>query len=149
MTRRRRSAGGVIAALGVLGAASGAWANPPGAVAQQIADLENRYSQTFVTGDAATADRLLADAFIGFGPDGKATDKASMLAEVRREPHQTSARITSLTVRARGDAAVALGTEEDTSPGSSGVARRQWLDTWSRTRAGWRLVASAEIATGP
>jgi len=149
MIRRRRLAGGVVAALGLLSAVPGAWAAAMRGVAEQVADLEDRYSQTFVTGDAATADRLLANAFIGFGSDGKPTDKASMLAEVRREPHQTSARITSLTVRAHGATALALGTEEDTNPGSKAVARRQWLDTWKHTRAGWRLIASAEIAIGP
>lgn len=148
MRWRRNSTAVVMAALAVLGAAPGADARARRTVAAQIADLENRYSQTFVTGDAATADRLLADAFIGFGSDGKPTDKASMLAEVRREPHQTSARITSLTVRAHGDTALALGTEEDTTPGSKEVARRQWLDTWKHAPAGWRLVASAEIAVG-
>ena len=137
-----------VAAVAISTTVCAAGATGRRGVAEQIAGLENRFSQSFVTGDAATADRLLANAFIGFGSDGKPTDKASMLAEVRREPHQTSARITSLTVRAHGDTAIALGTEEDKSPGSTEVARRQWLDTWKRSGAGWKLVASAEIAAG-
>ncbi len=135
------------------------WAAPPAtagereATAALIAGLESQYSQTFVTGDQRAADRLLAEDFMGFGSSGKRSDKASMLAEVRHEPHQTSARITSVTVRVHGDTAIALGAEDDTSPGSkpgsNDVSHRVWLDTWRRTSAGWTLVASAEVAPTP
>lgn len=114
----------------------------------QIADLEHRYSQTFVTGNVLAAEQILADTYIGFGSNGKATNKATMLAEVRSEPHQTSAAITSLTVRFHGDTAIALGTEDDTSPGTQDPAHRMWLDTWKHTSTGWVMVASAEISPG-
>ena len=117
-------------------------------VADQIAELENQYSQTFVTGDVATADRLLADNFIGFGSNGKATTKSGMLAEVRSLPHQSAARITAIDVRSHGDTAIAQGTEDDTSADGKDVAHRMWLDTWKLTPSGWKMVASGEITAG-
>lgn len=114
-----------------------AHADENNAVAKQIARLETVYSQTFVTGDRRTAERILADDFVGvMGSDGKRYDKAAMLAEVESLPRQASAKITSVTVRPHGDTAIALGTEDDTNPHSSTVAHRLWLDTWKRTPAG-------------
>ena len=127
---------------------SAADATERNSTADHIANLEHRYSQTFVTGDVRTADRMLANTFVGFGSNGKATDKAAMLAVVRSEPHQTSAKITSLTVRLHGNTAVAFGTEEDTSPRSQNIAHRMWLDTWKLTAEGWKMVASGEIVPG-
>jgi hypothetical protein len=137
---------GLLAALYPLSAAH---ADPRADIAQEIGQLEDAYSQSFVTGDAKVAERLLAADFVGFDPSGKTWDKATMLADVRSEPHQTSAKITALTVRQYGDTAIALGTEEDTNAGATAVAHRRWLDTWKRTPNGWRLVASAEITPQP
>ena len=148
MKRERTRVVTLMGGMMAMSLAYPAAATEPATVAGQIADLETRYSQTFVTGDVGTAGHILADAFIGFGSDGKVTDKAGMLAEVRSEPHQTSSRITSVTVRVHGDIAVARGTEDDTSPGTEVTAHRMWLDTWKRTATGWEMVASAEIAMG-
>ena len=114
-------------------------------ISDQIGGLEHLYSQSFVTGDARVAERLLAADFIGFGPNGKRWDRATMVSTVRSLPHQTSAKITSITVRVHGDTAIALGTEEDRDPGSSATSHRAWLDSWQHMAQGWRLVASAEI----
>ena len=115
----------------------------------EIARLENLYSQSFVTGDTSVAARLLADDFLGFGPRGETWDKSAMLAMVRATPHQASAKITSIVVRRHGDAAIALGTEEDTTSPPVRVSHREWLDTWRRSGKGWLLIASAEVEPGP
>lgn len=112
-----------------------------------IARLEKLYSQTFVTGDSAAADRMLASDFVGLDSKGKPFDRAAVLAEVRGSPHQTSAKITSLKVRVYGDTAISLGFETDTGPGPSDVAKRVWMDTWVRTPEGWRMAASTEVPT--
>lgn len=132
-------------ALASLPASSPAYAKPTQASVTRIADLERRYSQSFVTGDATVAQRLLAKDFIGFGPNGKSWDKAAMLATVRTLPHQASARITSLVIRVHGATVIASGTEDDIDAGSTTVSHRRWLDTWQRFRSGWRMIASAEI----
>ena len=135
---------------GVLCATARAGADESNTVAKEIARLEDVYSQTFVTGDSRTAARILADDYIGMmGAEAKRYDKAAMLAEVNSLPHQTSAKITSVLVRPHGDTAIAFGTEDDTDPESKIVAHRVWLDTWKRTAAGWRMVASSEITRKP
>jgi len=130
-------------------AAGSAQAGSPDAEIREIGRLEALYSQSFVTGDASVARRLLADSFIGYEPDAKASDKASILAEVQSDKRPSSLKITALTVRLHGDTAIALGTEEDTLPDSPEPAHRRWLDTWKKTSGGWRLVASAEIVPPP
>ncbi len=124
-------------------------AGPAAAKGQDVRQLETLYSQSFVTGDASVAERLLADDFIGFGPSGKTWDKAAMLAMVQSTPHQASAKITSIIVRRHGDTAIALGAEEDTTAPSMSVSHREWLDTWRRSAKGWVMIASAEIEPKP
>lgn len=121
----------------------------PGGGAKEIARLEEVYSQSFVTGDTKVAARLVADDFVGFEPDGKTSDKAGILADVLSEPRPKSLKITALTVRLHGDTAIALGTEEDTMPGTAALAHRRWLDTWRNTPQGWRLISSGEIIPQP
>ena len=118
-------------------------------VSKEIARMEEVYSQSFVTGDTAVAERLVATDFVGFEPDGKTSDKAGILADVKSEPRPTSLKITALTVRLHGDTAIALGTEEDTNAGTPKLSHRRWLDTWRKTASGWILVSSAEIVQQP
>jgi ketosteroid isomerase-like protein len=133
-----------ILAFGSAPLSSSAKAQPSKA-AREISRLENLYSQSFVTGDERTPERLLADDFIGFGSTGKPSDKTAVLAEVRSLPHQASAKITSISVRVHGDTAIALGTEDDFNASATAASHRRWLDTWMRTAKGWRLAGSAEI----
>ena len=118
----------------------------PETAAQTIARLENAYSQTFVTGDRAAAGTLLADDFTGLNSSGKPYDRASILGDIARAPHQTSAHVDSVQVKVHGDLAIALGTETDTGPGKDKVDHRIWLDTWMRTTGGWKMIASSEMA---
>jgi len=138
-----------VGLMGVLGPLSAARAEPADPVTREIARLEEEYSQSFVSGDTRIAQRLVTDDFVGLEPNGKISDKTAILADVTSEPRPTSLKIAALTVRRLGDTAIALGTEEDTYPGTTTIARRRWLDTWRKTPAGWRLAASAEITVQP
>ncbi|QUD86591.1 nuclear transport factor 2 family protein [Phenylobacterium montanum] len=139
-------AAGLMAALCPLAPARAA---PDAAAQQEVARLEEAYSQSFVTGDVSIAQRLVAEDFVGCEPDGKTSDKAAILADVRSEPRATSLKITALTVRLHGDTAIALGSEEDAYAGATAPTHRRWLDTWRNTADGWRLVASAEVLVKP
>jgi hypothetical protein len=124
-------------------------ARPIPAAAKHIIALERRYSHSFVTGDASVTQGLLTNGFQGFGPNGRSWNKAMMLSMVRAVPHQASAKIIAIDVRLYGGTAIASGLEADTDIGSPVVSYRRWLDTWRRFRSGWRMIASAEIATAP
>ena len=117
----------------------------PETVAQTIERQETAYSQTFVTGDRAAAERLLAADFTGVNSQGRPYDRATILAAIAKTPHQVSARIDTFTVRVHGGVAIALGTETDTGPGKDDIEHRIWLDTWLRGVDGWKLIASSEM----
>jgi hypothetical protein len=137
-------------AVVLLSLAAQASAEDAADAAQEITRRETLYSQSFVTGDVAAADQILAEGYIGLmGPGGRPMDKAAMLNEVGRLPHQASARIISLVVHPYGDTAVALGTEDDRDAGARRARRHVWLDTWRRTSDGWRMIASAEVTPPP
>jgi ketosteroid isomerase-like protein len=125
------------------------WSQQQSAVARQIGQVEEQYSQSFVTGDITIAQRLLAEDFVGFDADTKRTDKARILEEVKNIPHLEALKITSLTVRQHGDTAIAFGEEEDTLPANAGKSYRRWIDTWQKTPQGWRLLSSAENEPKP
>lgn len=117
--------------------------------AKNISAAESAYSQSFVTGDTSVAQRLVDPDFLGTEPDGRPVDKAGVLADVT-DPHRPDKLvITALVVRVHGDTAIALGTEEDSHRTASRVTHMRWLDSWRRTQAGWRLIASAEYALKP
>ncbi len=117
----------------------------PETVAQTIERQETAYSQTFVTGDRAAAERLLAADFTGVNSQGRPYDRAAILAIIGRTPLQISAHIDTFTVHVHGRVAVALGTETDTGPGKDEIEHRIWLDTWLRGVDGWKLIASSEM----
>jgi len=119
------------------------------AVAREIAQMEEDYSQSLVTGNTSVAQRLLAEDFIGFDADTTRTDKARTLAEVKSLPLLAALRITSLTVRQHGDTVLALGEEEDTLPDNGTKTHWRWIDTRQKTPLGWRLLASAENEPKP
>lgn len=147
----RRSSSISLLALGVAGVMTPlAHAGPQGSasIETEVARLEEVYSQSFVSGDTRIAERLVAQDFVGFEPNGKTSDKAAILADVRNDPRPTSLKIPALTVKVHGDTALALGTEVDLMPGNKTVGRR-WLDTWRKTPDGWRLVGSAEMTSPP
>ena len=117
----------------------------PETVAQTIERQETAYSQTFVTGDRAAAERLLAADFAGVNSKGRPYDRAAILAAIAGTPHLVSAHIDTFTMRMYGRVAIALGTETDTGPGKDDVEHRIWLDTWLRGVDGWKLIASSEM----
>jgi ketosteroid isomerase-like protein len=125
------------------------WPQQQSAVARQVRQVEEEYSQSFVTGDITVAQRFLAEDFVGFDADTKRTDKARILEEVKSSPHLVALKITSLTVREHGDTAIAFGEEEDTLPANAGKSYRRWCDTLQKTPEGWRLLSSAENEPKP
>jgi hypothetical protein len=99
-----------------------------------------------VTGDSAAAAALLADDFTGLNSSGKPYNRESILSDITRTPHQTSAHVDSVKVTVQGDIAIALGTETDSGPGKDEVDHRIWLDTWMRIDGRWKMIASCEMA---
>lgn len=50
----------------------------------EVAQMEEVYSESFVTFDTSVAERVVAADFVGLEPDGKTSDKSGILADFRR-----------------------------------------------------------------
>ncbi|MGC2163265.1 MAG: nuclear transport factor 2 family protein [Silvibacterium sp.] len=112
---------------------------------ETITDTEQAWSHSYVTGDAAVSDRIMADDFIGVDVDGSHYDKQAMKDIVAAASKRIATIATvGVNVRVYGDAAVAQGYDQwKDRDGSGGSAA--WSDTWVRRNGKWRLVAAADI----
>jgi ketosteroid isomerase-like protein len=110
---------------------------------------EKAWGGAFVTGDAATIDRLLAPDFAGIDPHGKAYDKPTMLRAVREGPNITSDQVGAVRVRFYGDTAIAQGSEHEVGPAPQRKpADRVWTDVWARKAGAWRIEAAEDLDPG-
>jgi hypothetical protein len=112
-----------------------------------IVDAERKRADSVMTGKATDIERILADDFIGVGPDGKPYDKGQMIARTRDSPVEfLSNRINDVKVLFNGDTAVAQGSETWVRRGTD--ARRGrfvWTDTWLRRHGQWQIIASEAL----
>ena len=142
--------------LALLAAASCALAcNPPESTgifepAQaevQIRDIEREWSQVGVTADAAAVERLLADDFLGIGPDGTTYTKPALVDDLRDHPAPLStSQIDEIRVRFFGRVAIVQGHESFTR--KDGVRGRYALtDVLVRQKGGaWKIVSAHDAA---
>jgi ketosteroid isomerase-like protein len=114
---------------------------------EQIIQLERDWVRAWVTMDAAANDRILADDFLGTGPDGKRATKADLMAELKSgEAPLASNRLNEddLTIRFYGDTAVVNGSESwKQKDGKSG--RYIWTDIFVKRNGKWQVVASQDL----
>lgn len=112
-----------------------------------IVDGERQRADSVVTGKATDVERILADDFIGVGPDGKPYDKARMIARTRDSPVEfLSNRINDVKVRFYADTAVAQGSETWVRRGvDARRGRLVWTDTWLRRHGQWRIIAAEAL----
>ena len=113
---------------------------------REIVEGEQAWGGAFATGDARTADRLVAEDFREITSSGAAYDKAGMLNDLRRGPNLTSSRTVVQSVRFFGDTAVAMGVDETVGPAPELRPRRElWTDTWVKRNGRWRVVAAEDV----
>ena len=106
---------------------------------------EQRWAEASMNRDTATVERIVADDFVGVGPDGAFFRKADELASVgKNEGDYVAATSGEVTVRFYGDAAVAQGSESwQKRSGERG--RYIWTDTWIRRNGKWQIVAAVDV----
>lgn len=135
----------VAAVLALAGAA------PPSA-SDDLAAItrgEDAFGGAFVTGDAATLDRLLDDDFMGVQASGTLYDKKQALQWVSEGPNNTFDRVDDLKVRFYGDTAIAQGHESERGPAPElKPLRRVFTDTWVKRQGTWRIAAASDIDPG-
>jgi ketosteroid isomerase-like protein len=101
--------------------------------------------------DTSEIERIVADDFIGTSSGGKQGDKATLVAEAKRDTNTYTSAVTSdITVRMFGaDVAVATGVAKETGKTKAGKTftnNFRFTDTWVRRNGEWQLVAAHSIA---
>jgi hypothetical protein len=110
-----------------------------------IRQAESDWAESVVTNDASVLGRILADDFIGVGPEGSHYSKADAIKDYRTPPSEfVSNHLNEVEIRFYRDAAVAQGNEswkkKDGTPG-----KFVWTDTWIRRGGKWQIVAAEDL----
>jgi ketosteroid isomerase-like protein len=110
-----------------------------------VAALEQQWLQSQKTNNPDLVAPLIADKFVGTGPDGKITGKAELLAEAKATKY-SSMEYEDVKVTVFGDTAIATGGSKSKGIDASGKAMDEhvrWTDTWVKMPGGkWQCVAS-------
>ena len=141
----------VVALCGVLSAARPIAEQ---SASEDVTSVLQRQTQQLMdavaAGDRGPWTRYLDDRIVYAAEDGTTKSKDELLAELRPLPKEISGRlhVTRFRTVRHGDAAIAnYGVEEDEGYFGQVIhARYLTTDTWKRTSAGWRLVASQVLA---
>ena len=104
-----------------------------------------------MTHDISVIEELVADDFVGTSSSGKVGNKATMIAEARKDKNvYTSAVSSDLVVHIYGPGvAVVTGVARETGKTPSGKAFSQayrFTDTWVERNGVWQCVAASAMA---
>jgi ketosteroid isomerase-like protein len=133
-----------LAALLLLGSAAWSQAQTSGGTEKAVAALENKWMQSQKTNNPDLVAPLLAEKFVGTGPDGKVTDKAQTLADAKGTKY-SSIEYQDVKVTVFGNTAIATGLSNatGTDPAGKPLENVRWTDTWVKMPDGkWQCVAS-------
>ena len=107
----------------------------------QIRELNAGYVRAFLNSDADWYDRHLTPAFVCILTTGATVDRATFVANARKQHTTVSYELSEVTIRVHGDAALvsALGTwvRKD---GTTGKTR--YVDVWVRKDGAWKAVSA-------
>ena len=136
----------VVVSLATLIARGDAWQSGASKDEVLLAALQQTLAKAWVSGDRETIERIIAPDWRSTGPDGRMTDRASVVAEVfeTRRHKIRRVEIDDVSVRMYGDAAVVTGRTHGTGEldGSPYDVMIRFTDTFVRRNARWQAVAS-------
>jgi ketosteroid isomerase-like protein len=111
----------------------------------KVTALEARWNDAYKRGDAAGMEALLSDDFIITVEDGNTFSKTGYLAHTAdSELRVQISDMTDLRIRVHGNLAVVTGAyhEKGTSKGRAYESHDRFTDVWTKTPAGWQVIAS-------
>jgi ketosteroid isomerase-like protein len=120
-------------------------------VAPKIKELESHWEASLLSHDTSTIEKIVADDFIGTSSSGKTGDKATLLAEAKRDNNTyISAASSDMTVRMFGPSvAVVTGIAKETGKTKAGKTfthSYRFTDTWVERNGEWQCVAAHAMA---
>jgi hypothetical protein len=111
-----------------------------------LAKIQQELSRAWVAGDRSTIERIIAPEWRSTGPDGRASDRASVLTEAfEKRVHKIHRlEIDDVRVRVFGDAAVVTGRTHGVGEfaGAPYDVVIRFTDTFVRLKGRWQAVAS-------
>ena len=114
-------------------------------VEQEIRRLEREWFDSYVGGDRAAFDRIVADDVVITYGNGSVGNKSQAIAEIK-VPADSSYSLTGddIQVRVYGDTAVVTGrvTEKGTFNGRNLNSQSRYTDVWVRRNGRWQVVAA-------
>jgi len=115
------------------------------AVADELKQIENDWVDASKTKNADKLGEILADGWVALGWDGKRTDKAKALADMKTAGNSLdSIEMGPMTVRVFGNTAIVTGsdTEKSMEYGKDTSGKYVWTDVFVKQNGRWRAVAS-------
>jgi hypothetical protein len=120
-----------------------------GARVDEIRALEETGGQSNVVGmTLAEGERMFAQSFVSYGPDGAIKTRADVLktyVDGKFQPWASSFEIKELEVKVYCDTATVVGLSEVRPKGAPPAAkaiRFRWLNVWAKPEGFWQIVAS-------
>jgi hypothetical protein len=114
-------------------------------VEQVLSKVEQDWTDALVKGDAAFQERILADDYRGVGPDGRISNKAQSVDEIRSGQFKAeSMSISGVTVRVFGEVAVVTysQTEKSQTQGKDSSGLSLWTDIFVKRNGTWQIAAN-------
>jgi ketosteroid isomerase-like protein len=120
-------------------------------VTSRIKELESRWEASLLNKDTSAIEKIVADDFVGTSSSGKTGDKATLLAEAKRDTNTyTSAASSDMTVRMYGPSvAIVTGIAKETGKTKAGKTfthTYRFTDTWVERNGEWQCVAAHAMA---
>jgi ketosteroid isomerase-like protein len=115
------------------------------AAADELKQIENDWVDAVKAKNAEKLGEILADGWVGLGWDGKQSDKAKALADMKVPGNSLdSIEMGPMKVRTFGNTAVVTGsdTEKSAEKGKDTSGKYIWTDVFVKQNGKWRAVAS-------
>lgn len=121
------------------------------AVAAKLKELETRWEGSLLNHDTSAIEKMVAEDFVGTSSSGKQGDKATLLAEAKRDNNVYSSAVSSeMTVRIFApNVAVVTGIAKETGKTKAGKVfshTYRFTDTWVERNGQWQCVAAQAMA---
>lgn len=116
-----------------------------GNAADELKHIESAWTDAQRTKNVTKLAEILADNWVGLGWDGKQSDKAKALADLKSPANSLdNIEMGPITVRIFGSTAVVTGsdTEKSKEYGKDSSGKYVWTDVFVKQNGKWRAVAS-------
>ena len=114
-------------------------------VAAQLKQIENDWSAAQKARDTKKLEEILADQWVGIGPDAKTSDKAKAIEDVKAPGNSLdSYEMGPMDVRVFGNTAIVIGsdTEKSKDSGKDTSGKYVWTDVFIKQNGKWKAISS-------